>query len=237
MLPTKVLINLSQHYRSGLKSALVGTTCVLRQYWPQWLQQNRGMAAAPTATGAQPIGKRRFRLPVEKDADKLVTHCCGANYFKDGEEIKLKADEEYPDWIWQLRLNYPPNIHELEPNTKEYWERLAIVGQQREWRQRRVSRQRFKIVSERLIQSEKLRYRRRFRALTWKYFDAGYDVIEHSEREDHWNMELKDRFREPDEKETFYPGIDSVTIPHEVSANRLAVRDPNTYQKAGHFGH
>jgi large subunit ribosomal protein L54 len=69
-----------------------------------------------------------------------VNYCCGANYFKEGEDIKLKEDSEYPEWIWSLRLNYPPPIHELDPNTKEYYERLAIVGQQREWRLKSVWR-------------------------------------------------------------------------------------------------
>jgi len=101
-------------------------------------------ASAPKTTTfastSQPIGKRRFRLPVETDVHKIVNYCCGANYFKEGEEIKLKEDSEYPEWIWSLRLNYPPPIHELDPNTKEYYERLAIVGQQREWRLKSVWR-------------------------------------------------------------------------------------------------
>lgn len=96
---------------------------------------------APKITStAQPIGQRRFRLPVETDAHKLVNYCCGANYYKEGEDIKLKDDSEYPDWVWKLRLNYPPPIHELDPNTKEFYERLAIVGQQREWRLQTVWR-------------------------------------------------------------------------------------------------
>ncbi|CAG2171228.1 unnamed protein product [Oppiella nova] len=200
---------------------------------------SRGLAAAsssastPSASGAQPIGKRRFRLPVEQDAEKLVTHCCGANYFQEGPEIKLKADEEYPDWIWSLRLNYPPPMHELDPNTKEYWERLAIVGRQREWRERRFARRRFKVVSDRIEKLEELRYRRRFRALAHKEFDAGYDVVKHSEREDYWDLAAKERFREPDETQKFYPGIDSVDIPHQVATTRLWIRKT---KKCGHFG-
>lgn len=31
-----------------------------------------------------------------------TTHCTGANYFKEGEDPLLKADEEYPEWLWGL---------------------------------------------------------------------------------------------------------------------------------------
>ena len=30
------------------------------------------------------------------------TTCPGANYTKEGEEIQLKSDSEYPDWLWTL---------------------------------------------------------------------------------------------------------------------------------------
>lgn len=190
------------------------------------------MASAPTTTGAQPIGKRRFRLDVEEDPHKLVNYCCGANYYKDGEEIKLKADEEYPDWIWKLRLNLPARLSDLDPKTKEYWERLEVVGRQQMWRRRSLSRRRFKIVNNKLIQLEELRWRRRFRALAYKHFDAGYEILEHTEREDYWNLDKKERFREPEEKEPFYPGIDKVDLPHAVSANRLTLR-PTI--RVGHF--
>jgi large subunit ribosomal protein L54 len=28
---------------------------------------------------------------------------CGSNLLKEGEDIKLKPDDEYPDWLWTLR--------------------------------------------------------------------------------------------------------------------------------------
>jgi large subunit ribosomal protein L54 len=42
-------------------------------------------------------------VPVETDAQKLVNYVCGSNLLKGGEDIKLKADNEYPDWLWTLR--------------------------------------------------------------------------------------------------------------------------------------
>jgi hypothetical protein len=42
-------------------------------------------------------------IPVETDSQKLVSYVCGSNLFKEGDDIKLKPDEEYPDWLWTLR--------------------------------------------------------------------------------------------------------------------------------------
>ena len=226
---TKQISYLTKSNKLGIISTIVGSNS--SKLLPQIFK--RYLAAAPTPSGAQPIGQRRFRLPVEEDAHKLVNYCCGANYFQEGEEIKLKPDEEYPEWIWSLRLNYPPPLHELDMNTKEFWERLAVVGRQQMWKLRKVSRQRFKIVSEHRIRLEEIRWRRRFRALAHKEFDAGYEILEFSEREDYWKLDTVDRFKEPDEPEPFYPGIDSVEIPYEVRANRLPLR---TTKKCGHFG-
>lgn len=41
-------------------------------------------------------------LPVETDAHKLVKFVCGSNIKKEGEDIVLKPDSEYPDWLWKL---------------------------------------------------------------------------------------------------------------------------------------
>lgn len=42
-------------------------------------------------------------IPVETDPQKLVNYVCGSNLLKEGEDIKLKPDDEYPDWLWTLR--------------------------------------------------------------------------------------------------------------------------------------
>lgn len=97
----------------------------------------RQLCTVPKAS-LQAVGKKRFRLPTETDVNKLMNYCCGANYFKDGEEIKLKDDKDYPDWLWELPLK-PPRLHELDPNTKEYWEKAAKVGRQRENKLRSLS--------------------------------------------------------------------------------------------------
>ncbi|XP_017883057.1 39S ribosomal protein L54, mitochondrial-like [Ceratina calcarata] len=84
--------------------------------------------AIQTKNYAAPIDKRKQRvmksqkihLPVEKDVNKLINYCCGSNIYKEGEDIKLKPDSEYPEWLWNIRTE-PPKLSDLDPNTKQYW--------------------------------------------------------------------------------------------------------------------
>lgn len=41
-------------------------------------------------------------FPVETNPFKLVEYCCGSNIYKEGEDVKLKPESEYPDWLWTL---------------------------------------------------------------------------------------------------------------------------------------
>lgn len=41
-------------------------------------------------------------LPVETDPKVLVTFVCGSNINKEGKDIELKEDTEYPEWLWKL---------------------------------------------------------------------------------------------------------------------------------------
>lgn len=43
-------------------------------------------------------------MPVETDAKKLVNFVCGSNILKEGQDIELKPDSEYPDWLWNLNI-------------------------------------------------------------------------------------------------------------------------------------
>lgn len=115
----------------------ISSSFLAKSSWPNICLALSTAPAKPTGTSLS-IGKKRFRLPTEKNVDKLITHCCGANYFKEGEEIKLKDDSEYPEWLWELPMK-PPSLHELDPNTKEYWEKAEKVGRQREWRLKSIA--------------------------------------------------------------------------------------------------
>ncbi|KAK7017964.1 Mitochondrial ribosomal protein L54 [Halocaridina rubra] len=74
----------------------------------------------------------KVRLPVETDAEKLVNYVCGSNPVKENpQDIKLKDDSEYPDWLWTLRTGKPPPLEEMDPNTKQYWRRLRTMAMKR----------------------------------------------------------------------------------------------------------
>lgn len=71
-------------------------------------------------------------LLVETDTHRLQTHVCGTNLLKEGgEDVKIKADSEYPSWLWTLRTGPPPPLEEMDPNTKQYWKRLRKLGLKR----------------------------------------------------------------------------------------------------------
>ncbi|CAH2057959.1 unnamed protein product, partial [Iphiclides podalirius] len=70
-------------------------------------------------------------LPVETDPEKLVSQVCGSNIYITGEDVQLKDDSEYPDWLWTLNTSGPPKIEDLDPSTKEYWLRVRAAGMKR----------------------------------------------------------------------------------------------------------
>ncbi|XP_059613203.1 large ribosomal subunit protein mL54 [Phlebotomus argentipes] len=70
-------------------------------------------------------------LPVETDVNKLITHVCGSNLYQTGEDIKLKPDSEYPDWLWTLHTGKAKTLDELDPTTKAYWRRIRKMGLRR----------------------------------------------------------------------------------------------------------
>ena len=73
--------------------------------------------------------KQKINLPVEEDINKLLNYVCGSNIYKEGEDIKLKPDSEYPEWLWKIRTE-PLKLSDLDPNTKQYWRyirRMALI--------------------------------------------------------------------------------------------------------------
>ena len=57
-------------------------------------------------------------LDPQPDVD-LATVCYGLNYFSAGEEVKLKDNSEYPDWLWTLLDPVPE-----DPSNVTYARRL-----------------------------------------------------------------------------------------------------------------
>ncbi|XP_034651440.1 39S ribosomal protein L54, mitochondrial [Drosophila subobscura] len=92
-------------------------------------------AAAPGAKKKKlgklgPIMEKKV-IPVETDANKLVAYVCGSNYLKTGQDVKIKPDAEYPDWLWTLNTERIIPLDELDPNTKQYWRRLRKMALRR----------------------------------------------------------------------------------------------------------
>ncbi|KAH9508571.1 39S ribosomal protein L54, mitochondrial [Bulinus truncatus] len=77
--------------------------------------------------GAQ--AAKKTRPEVETDPEKLLKYCCGANIYIDGKDPELKPDSEYPDWLWNLRVERcAPNLSELDSDTPAFWKRLARLN-------------------------------------------------------------------------------------------------------------
>ncbi|KAL1023100.1 hypothetical protein UPYG_G00036410 [Umbra pygmaea] len=70
-----------------------------------------------------------------KDVVKLTSHAVGVNIFKQGEDPVLKPREEYPEWLFQLHLGPPKKVHELEPESRDYWK---VLRKEHMWRFNRL---------------------------------------------------------------------------------------------------
>ncbi|KAL4709510.1 hypothetical protein ACJJTC_007241 [Scirpophaga incertulas] len=113
---------------------------------PRQIQSNAVCCAAVKKTsaaggvmglgkGKKKVGKvstmEKKEIPVETDPEKLINYVCGSNIYLTGEDIKLKDDSEYPDWLWTLNTGAPPRLESLDPNTKQYWLRVRAAGMKR----------------------------------------------------------------------------------------------------------
>ena len=67
-------------------------------------------------------------LDVETDPVKLVTTVCGSNYKLDGEDVQLKPDSEYPEWLFTMDIKRPkPKSWETEDqNSKEFFKATQL---------------------------------------------------------------------------------------------------------------
>ncbi|XP_071389643.1 large ribosomal subunit protein mL54 [Centroberyx affinis] len=71
------------------------------------------------------MAKEELKGPeVCQDSERLTAYAVGVNIFKQGEDPKLKPAEEYPEWLFQLKLGPVQKLHELESDTWEYCKRL-----------------------------------------------------------------------------------------------------------------
>ncbi|XP_015593708.1 39S ribosomal protein L54, mitochondrial [Cephus cinctus] len=104
----------------------------------QYFIQINGYAGPVTGLGKAKKGKKtgvvveKKVLPVETDVNKLLKFVCGTNVMKEGKDVEIKPDSEYPDWLWSLRTGPAPKLEELDPNTKEYWKKVRKIGMNRQ---------------------------------------------------------------------------------------------------------
>lgn len=80
---------------------------------------------------AAPVLEKKI-MSVETDPNRLVSHLCGSNLMKEGDDIKLKSDEEYPEWLWNLRTGPPIPLEEMEEGSEEYWRRVRKLSLRRQ---------------------------------------------------------------------------------------------------------
>lgn len=97
-----------------------------------------GMKKKKGVKGGPAVEKRI--LPVETDPERLVNYCCGSNIYVTGEDVKLGADSDYPDWLWNLRTGPAPPLEELDPHSKEYWLRVRQLAIRRQNQLRRMKK-------------------------------------------------------------------------------------------------
>ncbi|XP_046574441.1 39S ribosomal protein L54, mitochondrial-like [Haliotis rubra] len=106
----------------------VGKTSVSKISVANYAKKMAGKGGAKM--GAQRVAK--VLLEVETDAAKLTNYCCGANIDVHGKDPELKADSEYPDWLWSLRTERsPPKLSEYEEDSLEMWRRKKKLALRR----------------------------------------------------------------------------------------------------------
>jgi large subunit ribosomal protein L54 len=73
---------------------------------------------------------KKVVLSVETDPAKLAKYCCGLNINKTGgEEVELKPDSEYPEWLFKMTLTgRGPDPEDMDKNTMQYWSRVRRLG-------------------------------------------------------------------------------------------------------------
>ncbi|NXY07800.1 RM54 protein, partial [Pteruthius melanotis] len=111
------------------------------------LRAARGAFCAPARGYAKKLAAKAKGKGVPKEALKgpelctdptmLATHAMGVNYFKEGPEVALKPDSEYPDWLFKIHLGAPKKLEEMDPDSLEYWRRLKKYNK---WQHNRLKK-------------------------------------------------------------------------------------------------
>lgn len=174
-----------------------------------YLNQRFVVNVPPTATG-----KRRFRLPVESDPNKLVNFCCGLDYRKDLAPVKIKPDNEYPDWLWNMRLHPKKPSWELTRGTKEYYETLHAESVKRKNILKKAQGRTKKVVGKVMLRQMEWIRHIRFRALAHMEEDPG---LEPGTLESDW---FSSPLRQIKKRELYLPEqLDKVVYADKIPGN------------------
>uniref|UniRef100_A0A8C7EG90 Large ribosomal subunit protein mL54 n=1 Tax=Nothoprocta perdicaria TaxID=30464 RepID=A0A8C7EG90_NOTPE len=95
--------------------------------WHQWVPHAAASPAPthPTKAKGKSVAKEEVTGPaVCTDPVLLATHAMGVNIYKEGPEVALKPDSEYPAWLFEINLNPPKKLEDMNPESLEYWRRL-----------------------------------------------------------------------------------------------------------------
>ncbi|KAM5239354.1 large ribosomal subunit protein mL54 [Ctenodactylus gundi] len=104
----------------------------------------RDYAKKPVMKGPK-VGKGGVASEALKDPDvctdpvMLTTHAMGVNIYKDRQDVVLKPDSEYPEWLFQMNVGPPPKLEDLNPESREYW---RLLRKHNIWRDNRLSKNR-----------------------------------------------------------------------------------------------
>ncbi|XP_007949219.1 39S ribosomal protein L54, mitochondrial [Orycteropus afer afer] len=103
-----------------------------------WRLLVRDYARKPVMKGGKGAVSEALKDPeVCTDPVRLTTHAMGVNIYKEGQDVVLKPDAEYPEWLFQMNVGPPKKLEELDPESREYW---RLLRKQNIWRHNRLSK-------------------------------------------------------------------------------------------------